>query len=63
MAYVESLFMPWNIDALVDGFTADCIVRFGVVPEFRGQDAIGRLFQPHSQASANWMGRPLPPPG
>ena len=22
--YVESLFMPWNIDALVDGFTEDC---------------------------------------
>ena len=31
--YVESLFMPWNIDALVDGFTDDCVVRFGTVPE------------------------------
>ena len=30
--YVESLFMPWNIDALVDGFTDDCLVRFGTVP-------------------------------
>jgi hypothetical protein len=29
--HVESLFMPWNIDALVDGFTDDCIVRFGTV--------------------------------
>ena len=24
---VESLFMPWNIDALVDGSTDDCVVR------------------------------------
>ena len=38
--YVESLFMPWNIDALVDGFTDDCVVRFGTVPEFRGRDAL-----------------------
>ena len=36
VAYVESLFMPWNVDALVDGFTEDCVVRFGIVPEFRG---------------------------
>ena len=35
--YVESLFMPWNIDALVEGFTDDCIVRFGTVPEFKGR--------------------------
>jgi hypothetical protein len=42
--YVESLFMPWNIDALVDGFTDDCVVRFGTVPEFRGRDALRSLF-------------------
>jgi hypothetical protein len=24
--HVESLFMPWNIDALVGGFTEDCVV-------------------------------------
>jgi hypothetical protein len=29
VAHVESLFMPWNIDALVAGFTEDCVVRFG----------------------------------
>ena len=29
--HVESLFMPWNIDALVDGFTDDCVVRFGTL--------------------------------
>jgi nuclear transport factor 2 (NTF2) superfamily protein len=43
--YVESLFMPWNIDALVTGFTDDCIVRFGTVPEFRGREALRAFFE------------------
>jgi nuclear transport factor 2 (NTF2) superfamily protein len=43
--YVEALFMPWNIDALVDGFTDDCVVRFGTVPEFRGRDALRAFFE------------------
>ena len=45
VAQVESLFMPWNIDALVSGFTEDCVVRFGVIPEFRGRDALRRFFE------------------
>jgi nuclear transport factor 2 (NTF2) superfamily protein len=45
VAYVESLFMPWNIDALVAGFTEDCIVRFGVIPEFRGREALRKFFE------------------
>jgi nuclear transport factor 2 (NTF2) superfamily protein len=45
VAHVESLFMPWNIDALVAGFTEDCIVRFGVIPEFRGREALGKFFE------------------
>jgi nuclear transport factor 2 (NTF2) superfamily protein len=45
VAYVESLFMPWNVDALVAGFTEDCVVRFGVIPEFRGRDALRRFFE------------------
>ena len=36
--HVESLFMPWNVDALVDGFTEDCVVRFGTLPPFRGRE-------------------------
>ena len=48
VAHVESLFMPWNIDALVDGFTRDCIVRFGTVPEFRGHDALRGFFKARS---------------
>jgi hypothetical protein len=45
VAYVESLFMPWNVDALVVGFTEDCVVRFGVIPEFRGHDALRKFFE------------------
>ena len=45
---VESLFMPWNLDALVDGFTHDCVVRFGTVPELRGRDALRAFFQARS---------------
>ena len=41
VAHVESLFMPWNIDALVAGFTDDCVVRFGTVPELRGRKLRG----------------------
>ena len=46
--HVESLFMPWNIDALVAGFTADCLVRFGAVPEFSGHDALRKFFAARS---------------
>src|ERR1700683_5056145 len=42
--HVESLFMPWNIDALVDGFTKDCTGRFGTVPEFRWRGALRAFF-------------------
>ena len=45
---VESLFMPWNIDALVDGFTDDCVVRFGTVAEFRGRDRLRSFFTARS---------------
>jgi nuclear transport factor 2 (NTF2) superfamily protein len=48
VAYVESLFMPWNVEALVAGFTEDCVVRFGVVPEFRGHDALRKFFSARS---------------
>lgn len=33
--HVESPFMPWNVDAIVEGFTEDCVVRFGDLPEMR----------------------------
>jgi nuclear transport factor 2 (NTF2) superfamily protein len=52
--YVESLFMPWNIDALVDGFTDDCVVRFGTVPEFRGREALRRFFEARKARQKNY---------
>jgi nuclear transport factor 2 (NTF2) superfamily protein len=52
--HVESLFMPWNIDALVDGFTEDCVVRFGTVPEFRGRDALRAFFTARSSKQTGY---------
>jgi nuclear transport factor 2 (NTF2) superfamily protein len=48
VGYVESLFTPWNIDALVDGFTDDCLVRFGTVAEFIGHDRLREFFTARS---------------
>jgi nuclear transport factor 2 (NTF2) superfamily protein len=37
--------MPWDIPGLLAGFTDDCIVRFGDLPEFRGKAALEKLFR------------------
>ena len=42
--HVESLFTPWNVEALLAGFTEDCVIRFGDLPEFRGKEALGKFF-------------------
>ncbi|HEV3010091.1 MAG TPA: nuclear transport factor 2 family protein [Burkholderiales bacterium] len=42
---VESLFMPWNVEGIVAGFTEDCVVRFGDLPEFRGRAELERFFR------------------
>jgi len=49
VAHVESLFMPWNIEGLLDGFTEDCVVRFGDMPEFRGKSALEKLFRSRAE--------------
>src|SRR5271165_7286579 len=49
VARVESLFMPWDIPGLLAGFTDDCIVRFGDLPEFRGKAALERMFRRRSE--------------
>jgi nuclear transport factor 2 (NTF2) superfamily protein len=54
VAHVESLFMPWNIDALLAGFTEDCIVRFGDLPEFRGKAALEQLFRGRSERQKDY---------
>lgn len=53
--YVESLFNPWNIDALVDGFTPDCVIRFCDLPEFSGQEALRKFFTARSQRQKGYM--------
>src|SRR4029077_15172593 len=52
--HVESLFMPWNNDALRDCFTTDCIVRFGTLPEFRGREALRSFFTTRSRRQKNY---------
>jgi nuclear transport factor 2 (NTF2) superfamily protein len=54
VAHVESLFMPWNIDALLAGFTEDCVVRFGDLPEFRGKPALEKLFRGRSERQKDY---------
>ena len=54
VAHVESLFMPWNIPALLAGFTDDCVVRFGDMPEFRGKAALEKLFRGRSERQKDY---------
>ena len=49
VAHVESLFMPWNIPGLLAGFTDDCVIRFGDLPEFRGKAELKKLFRSRSE--------------
>jgi nuclear transport factor 2 (NTF2) superfamily protein len=49
VAGVQSLFMPWDIPGLLAGFTEDCVVRFGDLPEFRGKAALEQLFRSRSE--------------
>jgi nuclear transport factor 2 (NTF2) superfamily protein len=45
VTHVEALFMPWDIAGLLAGFTEDCLVRFGDMPELRGKAALEKLFR------------------
>ena len=54
VAQVEALFMPWNIDGLLAGFTDDCVVRFGDMPEFRGKAALETLFRSRSERQKDY---------
>ena len=46
--HVESLFTPWNVEGLLAGFTDDCVIRFGDLPEFRGKEALQKFFAARS---------------
>jgi nuclear transport factor 2 (NTF2) superfamily protein len=54
VAQVEALFMPWNIPGLLAGFTDDCVVRFGDMPEFRGKAALEKLFRGRSERQKDY---------
>src|SRR5437899_2285031 len=54
VAHVQSLFMPWNIPALVAGFTEDCVVRFGDLPGFRGRSALEEFFRSRSERQTDY---------
>lgn len=41
---VEAMFHRRDVEALVNGFTEDCIVRFAEQPERRGRAALRQLF-------------------
>ena len=43
--HVESLFMPWNVEGNVAGFTEDCVVRLGDLAEFRGRADLEKFFR------------------
>ena len=43
--HVEALFMPWNVEGIVAGFTEDCVVRFGDLAEFRGHAELEKFFR------------------
>jgi nuclear transport factor 2 (NTF2) superfamily protein len=57
VAHVQSLFTPWNVPALVAGFTEDCIVRFGDLPEFCGRAALEQLFRGRSERQKDYRVR------
>ena len=54
VAHVESLFMPWNLEALLAGFTEDCLIRFGDLPELRGKPALEGLFRSRMSRQENY---------
>ena len=54
VAHVQSLFMPWDIPGLLAGFTEDCVVRFGDLPEFRGKAALEQLFRSRSERQKDY---------
>src|SRR5436190_2983532 len=54
VAHVKSLFMPWDIPGLLAGFTEDCVVRFGDLPEFRGKTALEQLFRSRSERQVGY---------
>src|SRR5207244_21636 len=51
---VEDMFHRRDIEALVKGFTEDCIVRFAEQPERRGREALRALFTARMSRQKNY---------
>ena len=41
---VEDMFHRVDVEALVHGFTEECVIRFAEQPELRGREALRKLF-------------------
>jgi nuclear transport factor 2 (NTF2) superfamily protein len=55
LRYVESLCNPWDVDAMANGFTEDCVARFGLLPEMRGREAVREFFRKRSLRQRNYV--------
>jgi nuclear transport factor 2 (NTF2) superfamily protein len=51
---VEDMFHRRDIDALVKGFTDDCVFRFAEQPEQRGRDALRKFFTARLSRQKNY---------
>ncbi len=54
VAQVEARLTPWDIPGLLAGFTEDCVVRYGDLPEFRGKAALEQLFRSRSERQKDY---------
>jgi len=51
---VEDMFHRRDIDALVEGFTEDCVFRFAEQPERRGREALRAFFSSRFSRQKNY---------
>lgn len=54
LRYVESLCNPWDVEGMANGFTEDCIARFGLLPEMHGRAAVRDFFLKRSLRQKNY---------
>lgn len=51
---VEDIFHRTDIDALINGFTENCVFRFAEQPEQHGREALRRLFEARMSRQKNY---------
>src|SRR5437899_12909130 len=52
---VEVMFHRRDIDALVNGFTEDCVFSFAEQPEQRGRDSLRKFFTARLERQKNYQ--------